>query len=56
MAGFVAIPGILWSGFLLFLHNRLKQGECVGSISPVDPSGFNPNPITMDRDTQADIK
>ena len=58
MAGLVAIPGILWSGFLIFLQNRLKQGECVGSISPVDPSGFNPSPIAGDHrtDIQSDVK
>ncbi len=56
VAGFVAIPGVLWSGFLIFLQNRLKKGECVGSISPVDPSGFNPSPITRDRSIQSDIK
>ena len=58
MAGLVAIPGILWSGFLIFLQNRLKQGECVGSISPVDPSGFNPSPIAGDyrTDIQSDVK
>ena len=58
MAGGVAIPGILWSGFLIFLQNRLKQGECVGSISPVDPSGFNPSPIAGDHrtDIQSDVK
>ena len=58
MAGLVAIPGILWSGFLFFLQNRLKQGECVGSISPVDPSGFNPSPIAGDHrtDIQSDVK
>ena len=58
MAGLVAIPGILWSGFLIFLQNRLKQGECVGSISPVDPSGFNPSPMAGDHrtDIQSDVK
>ncbi|MFQ5450999.1 MAG: MFS transporter [Nitrospinaceae bacterium] len=44
MAGLFAVPGILWMGFLLFVHNRLKQGKSVGSVSPVDPSGFNPCP------------
>ena len=52
MAGLVIIPGILWSGFLVFLQNRFGQGECVGSICPVDPSGFNPNPVTGDQSTK----
>jgi hypothetical protein len=58
MAGLVLIPGLLWSGFLVFLRNRLAQGECVGSICPVDPSGFNPIPVTGDRQTkvQAEVK
>ena len=58
MAGGVAIPGILWSGFLVFLQNRFKQGQCVGSICPVDPSGFNPNPVTGDHhaNIQAEVK
>jgi MFS family permease len=46
MAGLFAIPGVLWVGFLLFVHRRLKQGKSVGSVSPVDPSGFNPLPIS----------
>jgi MFS family permease len=46
MAGLFTIPGVLWVGFLLFVHRRLKQGKSVGSVSPVDPSGFNPLPIT----------
>ena len=52
MAGLVIIPGILWSGFLVFFQNRFGQGECVGSICPVDPSGFNPNPVTGDQSTK----
>ncbi len=58
MAGLVVIPGILWSTFLILLRNKLKQGDCVDLICPVDPSGFNPNPITGDRPTksQTDIK
>lgn len=56
MAGLVALPGILWVGFLTFLRNRLKQGECVGSVCPVDPSGFNPTPIAGDGKIQAEVK
>ena len=52
MAGLDIIPGILWSGFLVLLQNRFGQGECVGSICPVDPSGFNPNPVTGDQSTK----
>ncbi|MBT5551952.1 MAG: MFS transporter [Nitrospina sp.] len=58
MAGLVLIPGLLWSGFLIFLRNKLAQGECVGSICPVDPSGFNPIPIAGDRQSKihAEVK
>jgi predicted MFS family arabinose efflux permease len=58
MAGLVLIPGFLWSGFLVFLRNRFKQGECVGSICPVDPSGFNPILTAGDRSSkvQAEVK
>jgi hypothetical protein len=56
MAGLVAIPGVLWSGFLIFVQNKLKQGKCVGSVCPDDPSGFNPTPIAGDRKIQVDVK
>ena len=56
MAGLVAIPGVLWSGFLIFVQNKLKQGKCVGSVCPDDPSGFNPTPIAGDRKVQVDVK
>ncbi len=55
-AGLIAIPGILWFGFLIFLRNRLKRGECVGSICPVDPSGFNPTLGAEDGKIQAEVK
>jgi MFS family permease len=56
MGGLVLIPGLLWSGFLIFLRNRLKQGECVGSICPVDPSGFNPIPIAGDHRSKVQVE
>jgi MFS family permease len=58
MAGLILIPGLLWSGFLIFLRKKLKQGKCVGSICPVDPSGFNPVPLAEDQSTkiQTEIK
>ena len=28
MAGLVLVPGLLWSGFLVFLRKKLQQGEC----------------------------
>jgi MFS family permease len=46
MAGLFLVPSLLWAGFLLFAHERLKQGECVTSVCPVDPSGFSPVPAT----------
>jgi len=42
MAGFFVIPGVLWGGFLLFVHPRLKEAERVETVCPVDPTGFNP--------------
>lgn len=44
------LPGVAWSGFTLFVHNRLKQGKCVGSINTIDPSGFNPLPLSSAQD------
>ena len=38
LAGLFLIPGILWGGFLVFVNARFKQGECVGSVCPVEPS------------------
>ena len=56
MAVLVALPGILWSGFLIFIQCKLKKGECVGSICPVDPNGLNPTSIAGDGNHQAEIK
>jgi hypothetical protein len=56
MAGLVLVPGLLWLVFLVFLRNKLQQGECVGSICPVDPSGFNPNPLTENLRTKIQDK
>jgi len=47
MAGLFAIPGVLWGGFLLFVNVRFKQGECVGSVCPVEPSDSNVPPTSM---------
>ena len=46
MAGLFAVPGLLWIGFLLFVRHQLKRGINVGSVSQLDPSGFNPLPTT----------
>ena len=56
MAVLVALPGILWSGFLIFIQCKLKKGECVGSICPVDPNGLNSTSIAGDGNHQAEIK
>ena len=50
MAGLFVVPGVLWAGFLLLAHENLKQGKCVTSVCPVDPSGFNPAPTTTRRE------
>ncbi len=45
LAGLISVSGVLWCGFILFVRNRLKQGKSVGSVCPLDPSGFNPLPV-----------
>ena len=56
MAMLVALPGILWSGFLVFIQGKLKKGECVGSVCPDDPNGLNPTSIAGDGNHQAEVK
>lgn len=60
MAALVTLPGLLWTGFLTFVRNQLKQGLCVGSVCPVDPSGFNPVPRVpeglAEEKVQAEVK
>ena len=34
------LPGVLWCGFMFFVHRQLKQGKSVGTVSPADPCGF----------------
>jgi MFS family permease len=55
MAGFLLIPGVLWTVFTLLVHKRLKQEPCLYSECPVDPSGFNPipsNPLKKSAENQ----
>jgi MFS family permease len=47
MAGLFVIPGVLWGGFLLFMNSRFKQGECVGSVCPVEPSDSKIPPTSV---------
>jgi MFS family permease len=47
MAGLFVIPGVLWGGFLLFVNSRFKQGECVGSVCPVEPSDSKIPPTSV---------
>ena len=47
LAGLVVIPGVLWGGFLLFVRARFKQGECVGSVCPVEPSDSKVPPTSL---------
>ena len=53
MAGLVALPGVLWAGFLVFVQNKLKKGECVGSVCSVDPNKLNPTSIAGNSNRQA---
>ncbi|MBC8285699.1 MAG: MFS transporter [Nitrospinae bacterium] len=48
MAALVILPGLLWTGFLAFVRKQLQQGNCVGSVCPIDPSGFNPVPMAQE--------
>ena len=45
IAGLLAIPGLLWGGFIGIGRERLKQGPCYTTECPVDASGFNPLPV-----------
>jgi MFS family permease len=56
MAGLVALPGILWSGFMVFFQKKLKPGSSVGSVSSFDPRGLNSNSISVDKKHQAKMK
>ena len=56
LGGLIAIPGVLWSGFLVNLHNRLEREEYLESVCPVDPSGFNPNPVAESSGTNLQSK
>ena len=47
MAGLFVVPGVLWGGFLLFVNSRFKQGECVGSVCPVEPSDSKIPPTSV---------
>ena len=47
MAGLFVIPGVLWGGFLLFVNSRFKQGECVGTVCPVEPSDSKIPPTSV---------
>jgi predicted MFS family arabinose efflux permease len=47
MAGLFVIPGVLWGGFLLFQNSRFKQGECVDSVCPVEPSDSKIPPTSV---------
>ncbi len=41
------LPGIAWAGFLLFLKRRMKKGECVEALCPVEPSDANRPPTSL---------
>ena len=41
------VPGMGWSGFLVFRHRKLKRGECVGSVCPVEPSDAQLPPTSL---------
>ncbi len=41
------VPGLIWGGFLVFVRRRHKQGECVGSVCPVEPSDTKVPPTSI---------
>ena len=47
MAVLVTISGLFWTGFLVVIRKQLQPENLVSSVSPIDPSGFNPLPIAQ---------
>jgi len=41
------VPGLAWGGFLIFVRRRHQQGECVGSVCPVEPSDSKVPPTSI---------
>lgn len=41
------VPGLIWGGFLVFVRRRHRQGECVGSVCPVEPSDSKVPPTSV---------
>jgi hypothetical protein len=56
MAALVILPGLFWTGFLTFVRKKLQQGDCVGSVCPIDPSGFNPLPVVSKEQTKNTVQ
>ncbi len=56
MAGLVTLPGLFWTGFLTFIRKQLQQGHCVGSVCPIDPSGFNPLPMIREEQIERTLQ
>jgi hypothetical protein len=56
MACLVTLPGLLWVGFLTFIRKQLQQGYFVGSVSLVDPSGFNPLPMVREGQIESKVQ
>ena len=56
MACLVTLPGVLWIGFLTFIRKQLQQGYFVGSVSLVDPSGFNPLPMVREGQIESKVQ
>ena len=47
MAVLITISGLLWTGFLILNPKKFQKENKTDSIYPIDPSGFNPLPITQ---------
>ena len=47
MAVLITISGLLWTGFLILNRKKFQKENRMDAIYPVDPSGFNPLPITQ---------
>jgi len=49
MGALLTISGLIWTGFLVLNWKKFQQENRKISIYPIDPSGFNPLPITQEK-------
>ena len=51
----VSISGLFWTGFLVIIRKQYRQENIAGSVCPIDPSGFNPLPITQKEQIEKNV-